>query len=110
MRKYLLTLLLIIPTFAFAQNIKLANPAGGMGNTAWDFIHTIITILKWFVIPAIAIMIIFAGFKMATAGGDTKQITEGKKILIGAIIGSIVLFSADIIVNIVRHTGESLLN
>lgn len=107
MKKYFLAFLFSIPTLAFAQ--KIQNPAPGLGSDAWDFIHTIIQILKWIVIPIIAFVIIHSGFKMATAQGDMKKIDEGKKTLLGAIIGLAVLLSADAITNIVRNTGEDLM-
>ncbi len=109
MRKYLLAILLAFPAITFAQNIKLTNPAGGLGDDGWGLIHMIITILKWVVIPAIAFIIIYSGFQMATAQGDVKKIDGAKKKLLGAIIGAAVLFSADMIVNVVRQTGENLL-
>lgn len=107
MRKYIITIFLAMPTLAFAQMLK--NPAPGVGNDAWDFIHAMIAILKWVVIPIVAFVIIHSGFTMATAQGDMKKIEQGKKQLVGAIIGLAVILSADFVTNIVRNTGEDLM-
>ena len=40
------------------------------------------------------VLIIFAGFKWMTAGGDEEKITESKKLLTNSIIGLIIIFAA----------------
>lgn len=108
MKKYIYLVLLSLPTLALAQQAKIVNPAPGLGSSAWDVINVIIQISKWFVIPAITIIIIYSGFEMATASGDIKKIDTAKKRLLGAVIGAAVLFGAEAIVNIVRQTGENI--
>lgn len=109
MKKILIYTLVTLPYIALAQGLKIDSPTPGLGSNAWDFIAIVIKILTWFVIPAITVVIIWAGFNMATAGGDTKKIKASKDMLLGAIIGAVVLFSAQMIVDIVRKTGEDIL-
>jgi hypothetical protein len=113
MRKYILSLLLLFPMIVFADefnNPKISNPAPAVGTTAWDFIALIIQILMWFVIPAITITLIYTGYLFATASGDPAKIKTAKGYLFGSIIGAVVVFSAQMIVNVVKTTGENILN
>ncbi len=109
MRKYIFAILLIVPIFAIAETIKFKSPAPGLGSTPWDFIHLIIQISMWFVIPVISAVIIYSGYEIATAKGDMTQITKGKKRLYGAIIGLIVILLADYVVEAIKDTGEKIL-
>lgn len=112
MRKYLISFFLILPMIVFADeftNPKISNPAPAVGTDAWEFIDLIIQILNWFIIPAITITLIYTGYLFATASGDTKKIDKAKGYLLGAIIGAVVVFSAEMIVDVVRNTGENIL-
>lgn len=40
------------------------------------------------------VLIIFAGFKWMTAGGDEEKITSAKKLLTNSVIGLIIIFAA----------------
>jgi hypothetical protein len=44
-------------------------------------------------------MIIYGGFVWMTAAGNTEKVTQGKNILIWAIIGLVVIFSAYLLVS-----------
>ncbi len=109
MRKYLLLALLAVPSIVLAQDIKITSPTPGLGTDAWDFIKIIIQILTYFVVPAIAVLIIWAGFNMATAGGDPTKIKNSRNALLSAVIGAIVLFGAQMVVDLVKNTGDQLL-
>ncbi len=109
MRRHLLVLLLALPLAAFAADGRLSNPAPGAGLTMWDFIDFILMISRWVVVPAIALVIIYSGFEMATARGDTNQIKTAKQRLLGAVIGAAVVFSAETIIYVARGTGTAIL-
>ncbi|HXK38083.1 MAG TPA: hypothetical protein VJ579_03375 [Candidatus Paceibacterota bacterium] len=108
MRRYILPLLIALPLVAFAQ-VKLQNPAPGTGLTMWDFIDFLLVVSRWVVVPTIAIVIIYSGFEMATAKGDSAQIKTAKERLLGAIIAAAVVFSAETIIFIARGTAENIL-
>lgn len=61
-----------------------------------------INILLTLIVIAAVIVIIIAGFRMATAGGNPDQITKAKKTLIWAILGLVVAFMSFAIVRIVQ--------
>jgi hypothetical protein len=75
----------------------------------WDFIDFLLLLSRWVVVPAIAIVIIYSGFEMATARGDVRQIDTAKQRLLGAVIGAAVVFSAETIIHIARGTGNAIL-
>lgn len=108
MRRYIITALLLAPLAGFAQT-KLTNPAPGAGVSMWDYIDFLLLVSRWVVVPAIAIVIIYSGFEMTTARGDTAQITTAKQRLLGAVIAAAVVFSAEGIIYIARGTVENVI-
>lgn len=50
------------------------------------------------------IMFIYGGFMWLTAAGSSERVDKGKKILIGAVIGLIIIFGAVTIVNFAEKT------
>lgn len=64
-------------------------------------ITTVITLLSFIVGIVAVIMVITAGFKYVTAGGDSNKITSAKNTLIYAIIGVAIAVLAQVIVHFV---------
>jgi hypothetical protein len=54
------------------------------------------------IVIAAVVVIIIAGFRMATAGGNADQLTKAKKTIIWAILGIVVAFMSFAIVRIVQ--------
>jgi hypothetical protein len=108
MRRYILTALLLIPFAAFATDGKISNPAPGAGLSMCDFINFLLVVSRWVVVPAIAIVIIYSGFEMATARGDAAAISTARQRLLGATIAAAVVFSAEIIISIAQGTVSNL--
>ena len=50
------------------------------------------------------ILVVFAGFKYLTAGGDTNKTTQARKILSAAVIGMIIAFCSWLVVNTVVNS------
>lgn len=63
-------------------------------STLFSFIQFINTYL-WFFMGAVAMgVLVYGGFKLMTANGDSDKVAEATKLLIGAAIGiAVVLFS-----------------
>ncbi len=105
----MILLFLFVPVVLFAEQVKLRSPAPGIGTNEWDFINFLLLLARWFITPVITLIIIYAGFELATAKGDTKKIDAGKKRLLGAVIGAAVLFGSQIVIDIIRNTGKAIL-
>lgn len=74
---------------------KVANPnvVGNPSLTAnpQAVFYNVIYIFLWIIALAAVGMLIYGGFAYITAGGDAERATKGRKIIIGAIIGLILI-------------------
>ncbi len=85
------------------QNIKLATMAwGGSARTA---IKVVVNYFLYFLGLIATIMVIYGGFLYITSGGDDAGAEKGKKILIYAAIGIIVILVSYAIVNTIIGSG-----
>ncbi len=86
------------------------NTGGGSDTTTISFpspigcadllcvVQRVISLLYWVAIPVAVIMILYGGFKIMLAGGDPKKFSDGKKIILYAVIGlAIVLVSGGVV-------------
>ena len=68
-------------------------------------LNSVYTVTDWifiFLMALSALMIIIAGFLYATGGGNEKQLSTAKSMITAAVIGMIMLLSADIITTTVK--------
>lgn len=71
------------------------------GSSITSLISSIVQVLSFVVGVAAVIMIILAGFKYITSGGDTNGISSAKNTLLYAIIGLLIVASAQLLVKFV---------
>ena len=57
-------------------------------------------------VPLTAIMVLVGGFMMITAGGDPEKFSKGKKTLLYAAIGFVVVLFANGIVQVIRSVFQ----
>jgi len=99
------------PVAAWAANPSVPMPAGeGETLTLSGIVVLIIDIANTFITIAVTItvaMIIYAGFKMATAGDNTTKFQAGKSTLTSAIIGLVVILGVGIIVRTIGSFAVS---
>jgi len=69
--------------------------------TVNSVINTVINIISAFVGVVAVIMIVFAGFRYVTSGGDSSKISSAKNTLIYAVVGIVVAALAQVIVRYV---------
>ncbi len=62
----------------------------------------VIGLLLEIAVPLTAIMVLVGGFMMITAGGDPEKFSKGKKTLLYAAIGFVVVLLANGIVQVIR--------
>lgn len=94
--------LAVNPITEFHNTIKKAGVAtGDTIPTTESVIGVVLNTLLSFIGIAILIVIIYAGFLWATARGNDQQIEKAKKMLTGAIIGLLVIFTATAVVNFI---------
>lgn len=100
----LLLLFMIIPIFVSATGgtsesdpVSLTNPLGATKDIPTLIGYAIKAVMG--IVGSLAlVMIIYGGFVWMTAAGNAEKVSQGKNILIWAIIGLVVIFSAYILV------------
>ena len=72
-----------------------------------NLIATIVTILSWVVGVAAIIVIVIAGLKFITSGGDSNAIASAKSSLIYALVGLVVAAVAQFLVHFALHQATT---
>lgn len=89
--------------------LAVSNFGGTMGNInvaseGTDIKETIVKVINWalgFLALIAVIFVIVGGFRIMMAGGNEENVTKGRKTIIYAIIGLVVVFFARVIVGLV---------
>ncbi len=71
---------------------------------------TVVNVMSVIVGVIAVIMIIYAGFKYITSGGESNGVTSAKNSLIYAIVGLVIVALAQIIVHLVLNTSSNISN
>lgn len=85
---------------------KIVNPL--KSQTIEQFLLAIIDIVLIFLLPLIVFFIIYGGFLLTTARGDTGQIEKGRSTLTWAVIGGVIVLGARTIIKIIQGTVAGL--
>ena len=91
--------IIAIPYSAFAQSpVYIENPlkADSLKELGGDIVNGLLTIAG----PLLVIMILIGGFQILTAAGDPAKFTTGKKTIMYAAIGFIVIVLANSLIAI----------
>jgi len=88
---------------ASGQSGSPASAKNGLNNT----ITKIVNFLSLFVGIAAVVMIIVAGFRYITSGGDATRVSSAKNTVLYSVIGLIIVALAQIIVKFVINTTSS---
>lgn len=97
------------------------NPGGGGQNpgtgillnplksaTIEGFLMGILDILLTFAVPIIIFFIMYGGFKLVTARGDSEQISQGRAAITWAVIGGVIVLGARLIIGVIQGTVDAL--
>src|SRR5690348_11943193 len=86
------------------SQVNGADCGGNSGaKTVTNIIRAALQILSWVAGIAAVIMIVIAGLKYVTSGGDSGSISSAKNTLVYAIVGLIIVLLAQVIVQFVLH-------
>lgn len=70
--------------------------------TIADFFNQFVVLAQWgltLIVVLGVLMMVYGGFQWITAGGRSSKVEEGRRVILGTLIGMIVSFSAYIIMN-----------
>ncbi len=87
-------------------NGQLMNPL--KSKDIMGFLMDILDILLKFALPIIIFFIMYGGFKLVTAQGETEQISTGKAAITWAVIGGVIVLGAKIIIEVIEGTVDAL--
>ncbi|MEK7637292.1 MAG: peptidoglycan-binding protein [Patescibacteria group bacterium] len=79
------------------KNITVDNPC-----QIKDFVNLFIYLSKWgmSILGLLAVfMFVYGGFQFVTAGGRASKVDEGKRVMTGTVIGTIIALTAYVIIN-----------
>ncbi len=100
----------------FILAVAQANDPFGTGNvnidgtTKGDFKNVAVNYINYFLsfLGLVAVsMIIYAGVLLVTAQGEEEQINKGKKIILWAVIGIVVIMLSFVIVRAIAGAGNA---
>ncbi|MEK7616402.1 MAG: pilin [Patescibacteria group bacterium] len=94
----------LLPVAAFAAcdpNKDLCNPLSSDDFTV--LVGKVISFIKDLVLYALApLMVVIGGFQIMTAGGNPEQVTKGRKTVMYALIGIVVVLLAEGLVSLIK--------
>jgi magnesium-transporting ATPase (P-type) len=100
MKKKILTTLFFIPALAQSEKVRITNPL-----LTTSFQEMITRIGNWIFTLAIGIlpiMILIGGYMMTTGGANPKKIALGRKIIIYALIGFVIVMLTKGIIALIK--------
>jgi Type IV secretion system pilin len=86
------------------QTIQLQNPLGASCNNLTCPLTTVTNFLFTIAIPLCGIIILIGGFQMMTAAGNPEKFSKGRKTLLYAVIGFVVVLLAGSVATLIRST------
>ncbi|HTY39481.1 MAG TPA: hypothetical protein VMC43_00080 [Candidatus Paceibacterota bacterium] len=81
--------------------INITDPLGGKGFS--DVAVAVGNFLKALAVPVVVVMVVWGGFQIMTAGGDTSKVKRGRETITYAVIGLAVVVSAQLIIDVVKE-------
>jgi len=100
--------MLFIARCAGAQATGITSPTPKVG-TLYDFVVVILGILIKVSIPLLACFVVYAGYQFVTAQGDVKKITDARRGLYAAVIGTAIVLGAVVLATAIGGTIDEIL-
>ena len=73
-----------------------------------EFLMAVIDILLTLALPIVVFFIIYGGFLLVVAQGEPEKIKTGRKAILWAVVGGVVILSARIIFYLIENTVNAL--
>lgn len=90
-----------------ASHTTILNPLGTGNDSVEAVLLKIMNIVTIVGTIVVVFFIIYSGFMIVTASGDSGKLTKGKEMFFATIIGGAILLGADLIANIVVNTVKT---
>lgn len=100
--------LLLLASFADAQEIALKNPLNSNFSTIPAFIAGALKALALIALPIITLFFVISGFLFLTAQGNQEQLKKAKLNFLYVVIGAVLILGAWIIATLIAGTVSQL--
>lgn len=77
-------------------------------DTITEFLQLILDLLLIFAVPVIVFFIIYSGFLFVTAQGNDTQLSKAKTALLWTVIGGVIVLGANVLLDVLVNTVQSL--
>lgn len=102
----MLFLFLTLPVFALAQSLGPPDPPGS--GTLYQFIQILLGVVTKLAIPVLAALIVYQGFRIVSAAGDEKTLTEAKHRLAKTLGVTAIFLALAALATIIYNTTKSI--
>ncbi len=112
-QKIILAIVLFFAPFSVFADLATPPCISGLscatsGGGAYDFILTIIKFVLAFAFLLAVVMLIYGGFRYIFSAGNEDATEAGKKTVINALIGIVIIILSFVIVQVVANTAGAL--
>ena len=90
---------------------RFTNPLDstlGKGTTLYGLLKIIVRAVIIVVTPILVLLYMYVGFLFIKAKGNQKQLTEAKDYFVWLVVGTLIIFSASGLINIIQRTEREL--
>lgn len=93
--------------YADSGSVTLVNPLGSSCNNLTCPVTAVINFLFTIAIPLCGIMVLVGGFQMMTAAGDPEKFGKGKKTILYAVVGFVIIFVSGSVAALIQSIFKS---
>ena len=79
-----------------------------ISGTITEFLLKIIDILLVFALPITVLFIMYGGFMLVTAQGESKKLEDGRNAILWAVVGGVIALGAKVIIDVIQKTVNTL--
>ncbi len=106
MKKYFVKsflVFLLIPFVAIGKDYLPIIPCEGINCELCDLFTLLSNVISFLLIdvvpPVAALIFVFGGVKLLTAGGDAGKVNDAKKLMMSVVVGLVIVYSAHLLIS-----------
>jgi hypothetical protein len=97
----------LAPAFVLAQSSQcqgICNPLSSAYSTIPTFIAGFLRVMVQIGLPVVALFLLIAGYRFASAGGNSGKLEEAKENFVYVIIGALLILGAWVLATLIGNT------
>jgi len=100
--------LLWLPLVVSAQSQGIQNPLNSAYSTIPTFIAGFLKVMVQIGLPVVALFMLIAGYKFASAGGNSEKLSKAKENFVYVIIGACLILGAWVLATLIGNTVSNV--